>query len=690
MASVTMIQNTFQFGEVSRLLHARVDSPIYYKSVRRLRNMVVIPQGGCKRRFGTEFIDQINDHAGSPVYLTDYTKVKPFIFDYQDGSRYLLIFRENAIDIYSAGVYQSTTTTTYAASEIASLSVAQSANIVFIAHDGHSPATLTRSGTGPVTMSLNATPTFSEYPTFDFTQQYDAFTFSVRKAAGATPITTTENVLGYVCNINVSSAMFTADYVGGLFFAEGGVIRITAYNSTTNVAGRIINTFDTESALFSAPNTILGSDAVVTEKAFSATRGWPQKVAFFQNRLFFGRTTSLLGGIWGSNYNGYTSGKFNFDDSEALDTNAISTIVQGNRATLIQHMVGFKTLLVFTTSGLYSTPLLIDLPLTPSNISFLNLQTSDAANSVVPVVFDNDVIFFDKGGKKVKNVNVYATTQHYESKVISVLAPQLVDTPYSAAVFENSSVEDGNWMMMTNSGGDIEGGLSIYQSVPEQDITAWSLATSAETSDGESYFRHVVSDEETAFFIVERVVNGNTRLFIEQLSFDAYMDASKVGTQALSTTITGLSYLEGETVVVRGKVADSDGMSIVGTAGPVSGGSVTLLEAVTDYEVGLVWYPEIVPMPMNLPLPKGNSLYMPKTIRKIYVDFFESKNIRVDGTLIPPFRIDDDTYNNPASEKTDFVQFETMSGWDPNAEITISQTEPLPMTLIGIGFVVSV
>ena len=655
--------------------------------------MLVIPQGGCERRFGTEFVDQINDHAMSPVYLTDYTMVKPYIFDYQDGSRYLLIFRENAIDVYLDMVYQSTTTTTYAASEIADLSIAQSANIVFIAHDAHSPATLVRASTGPIVLTLNATPTFGEYPTFDFTQQYDAFTFSVRKAATATPITTTENVLGYVCNIQVSSAMFTADYVGGLFFGEGGVIRITAFNSTTNVAGRIINTFDTESALFTSPNTILGSDAVVTEKAFSTNRGWPQKVAFFQNRLFFGRTTSLLGGIWGSNYNGYTAGKFNFDDSEALDTNAISTIVQGNRATLIQHMVGFKTLLVFTTSGLYSTPLLIDLPLTPSNISFLNLQTSDASNDVVPVVFDNDVIFFDKGGRKVKNVNVYATTQHYESKVISVLAPQLVNTPYSAAVFENSSVKDGNWMFMVNSAGDIEGGLSIYQSVPEQDITAWSLSTPASTSDatlGQGYFRHVVSDEETAFFIVERYVNGHKRLFIEQLSFDAYMDASTIGTMALGTTISGLDELEGETVVVRGQVENSDGMSIVGTTGPVTGGVVTLAEAVTDYEVGLVWFPEIVPMPMNIPLPQGNSLYFPKTIRNIYVDFFESKNIRVDGTLIPPFRIDDDTYNNPASAKTDFVQFQTMSGWNPTAEITISQFEPLPFTLIGIGFVVSI
>jgi hypothetical protein len=404
-----------------------------------------------------------------------------------------------------------------------------------------------------------------------------------------------------------------------------------------------------------------------------------------------GRTSSLLGGIWGSNYNGYTTGKLTFDDSAALDTNAISTVLQGNRATVIQHMVGFKTLLVFTTSGLYSTPLLIDLPITPSNISFLNLQTSDAANNVTPLVFDNDVVFFDKGGKKVKNVNVYATTQHYESKVISVLSPELVDTPVSAAVFENSSARDGNWLFMVNSGGIRAGQLSVYQSVPEQDIAAWSLSTTADTTHGTCYFRHVISDEDSTYFIVERVVNGHTRLYIEQLSFDAFMDCGITSTQALASTITGLTWLIGETVVVRGKEANSDGKAIVGTQGVVSGsGVLTLDNAVTDYEVGLVWEPYVVPAPMNVPLPSGNTLYMPKTIKKMYIDFYESLNIRVDGTLIPPFRIDDDTYNNPPSPKTDFVQVEPMAGWNPTAEITISQTEPLPFTLIGIGFVVSI
>lgn len=686
--SVSMIQSSFQFGEVSELLHARVDSPIYYRAVKRLRNMLVIPQGGAERRFGQVFVDQINDHAGSPVYLTDYTQVKPYIFDYEDGSRYLLIFRDLRIDIYFNNVYQSSVVTTYAAAEIEDLSIAQSANILFIAHGEHAPATLIRASTSPVVMTLT-TPVFSPYPTFDFSQNYDSLSFGIYIAGVAMVVG--QNLLGQAVEVRSNGAVFTANHAGGLFFADGGVVRIDAYVSNVSVTGRILTIFDDKSALFYGSNAIVGKEAVLTEIAFSATRKFPQKVSFFQNRIFFARTQSLLGGIWGSNYNGYKYNQFTFDDSEVLDTNAISTIVQGVKATLIQHIVAFKTLLVFTTSGLYSTPLLIDLPLTPTNISFLNLQTSDAANDVVPVVFDNDVVFFDKGGKKVKSVNVYATTQHYESKVISVLAPHLIDDPYSAGVFENSSLKDGSWMFMVNNRGTRDGQLAVYQSVPEQEITAWSLSTTAATlSNTASKYRHVVSDEETVYFIVERVVNGNTRLFIEQLSFDAYMDASLFKTQAASTTVTGLSYLEGETVRVRGYNSATMTDYAVMTSATVTGGQITTEFAVTNVEVGLGWSPEIVPMPLNIPMPNGNNLYMPKSIKKIYVDFYESLGIEVNGDVIPSFRTNnDDLYGEPPVPKTDFVQIESMTGWDPSAEISITQSDPLPLTLLGIGFVVT-
>lgn len=682
---INLIQNSFQFGEVSELMHARVDSPIYYHSVKRLRNMLVIPQGGAKRRFGTVYVDAVNNHAGSPVYITDYTQVQGVMFDYEDGADYLLIFRENAIDIYWNNVYQSTTTTTYAGSEISAIVVTQSANIIFIAHPNHFPATLIRSGTSPVTMTLNASPTFINYPTYDFSQNYDSTTFQI-KVSGS-PITTTNNVLGQVVTVVASTSVFNTNHVGGLFFGDGGVVRLTAYSSGTNMTGRILTVFDADSALFISPNTILGTDAVLTEIAFSSTRGYPSVVSFYQGRIYFANTSFLPGGLWGSNYNGFSASNFNFDDSDVLDNNAVSTVLLGNKAVLISHIIGFKTLLIFTTSGLYSSSLLSDTPITPNTAAFLNIQTSDATGNVDPIIFENNVIFFDKGGQKVKLANIAEPTQHYQTRNISVLSPHLVDVPVSAASYQNSTTEDGSWLFMINSGNSVlndgtalEGSLAVYQSVPEQEINAWSLAT----TDG--LFRGVTSDEDITYFIVERIINGQTRLFIEQLDFNTYTDATAVDTQTLSSTITGLDYLEGKTVRTRGKTDDMNGYAVMASQ-VVTGGSITVDFPITDYQVGLEFDPLIVPLPVNVALQSGNNLYQPKLIKNFFLDYYQSLAIKVNGTLLPFTQFNLDTFDNPATPKTGQVQLVPMSGWSPDAEITITQTDPLPLTVIGFSFV---
>ena len=684
---VQIIQQTFQFGEVSPLLHAKVDSPIYYRSVKRLRNCIVTPQSNAERRFGMNFIDEINDQTGPPpTYFTDYTQVKPFIFDYENGDKYLLIFVNNAILVYYNGAYQSKVTTTYTAAQIADIQVAQSANIMFIVHPAHAPATLVRSGTGPITLTL-ATPTFINPPTFDFANNYNGYTFTVTDVGTAAPIAAATNLTGQIVDVTSSVAMFSTDFVGGLFFGDAGVIRFETNTSTTVMRGRLINVFDSDSRLLVAPNTISGADCVVTSNAFrpSTSTDYPSHVSFFQNRLFFANTDSLPGGVWGSNYNGFSATALNFDDSGTLDTNAISTLIQGKKASVVKHLSAFKTLLVHTSSGLYSTPLLIDLPLTPTNMSFVNLQTSDSTGNVQPVVFDNDVIFFDKGGKKVKAINVMSETQHYETRTISVLASHLIDQPYSASVFENSSERDGSWMFMVNTGTStlldgqsMDGALSIYQAVPEQEITAWSLSTSPGAS---GKFRHVVADEDEVYFIVERVVNGNTRLFIEQLDFDTYLDAQVTRTPSGSpaVTVSNLDYLEGEEVrvIADGNIVDSK---------TVSSGQITLDEAASSVDVGLNWTPEIVPLPLNIPTQFGNDLYLPKSVKRLYVDFYESNGIYVNGDLIPTMRMGTDVYDSPETSKTDFVTVEPFNGWDPRQEISITQQDPLPMTIIGLGY----
>ena len=56
MAKSRFLQNNFVSGELSPLLRGRTDINQYYQGLQTAKNVVLVPQGGVKRRPGTEHI----------------------------------------------------------------------------------------------------------------------------------------------------------------------------------------------------------------------------------------------------------------------------------------------------------------------------------------------------------------------------------------------------------------------------------------------------------------------------------------------------------------------------------------------------------------------------------------------------------------------------------------------------------
>ena len=53
MAKSRFLQNNFVSGELSPLLRGRTDINQYYQGLQTAKNVVLVPQGGVKRRPGT-------------------------------------------------------------------------------------------------------------------------------------------------------------------------------------------------------------------------------------------------------------------------------------------------------------------------------------------------------------------------------------------------------------------------------------------------------------------------------------------------------------------------------------------------------------------------------------------------------------------------------------------------------------
>ncbi len=277
--SFSRIQSTFSLGELDPRLDARADWEGYYKGAKKLTNMLVVPQGGVTRRFGTSFVATIDN-------VPSDDDIRTAIFEIgENNTKYDIVFIPLKIQIYNEAGLITTVVSPYDAGEIKDLRWAQDAKTLTIVHPAHAPQILYYDTLIPPDWSLKPI-TFKNMPVFDFLEDYTTINFTFGLVGGGTPGISS---YGKSVTVTASSGAFTTDHVGGIIVVSSMMIRITAYTSTTIVVGRIIvpPTQDTASGN--------GSDMFIAEPVWSddEEKGWPASVSFFQNRLVFGGTKGL-------------------------------------------------------------------------------------------------------------------------------------------------------------------------------------------------------------------------------------------------------------------------------------------------------------------------------------------------------------------------------------------------------------
>jgi hypothetical protein len=557
MAYILWSQDFFAKGELSPLMYSRVTLQAYYQGLKRAKNVICFPQGSAGKRFGTIYLNTI---SGENNYQQTYFKS----FQYLNECCYLLLFKNDSIDIFLEGFLVATVTgtgimadevqlidhtvlenrfrvctgiyrpkdlvrTSNAAnagtgggSNAVSWTNALTANIIYpfrvtstLALPLTSPQvhsnrtyfmrtltsttgkiyssaeeakadinayTVTNGGTGVVNYFFLNTWTFGNVsfrnlPGFDFSGGYDTSSF--------TPSAQT----GYGITITRTSGAFnfTAAYVGGSFHGNGGIARITATNGTNTATVDIVQDFRSTAA-------IPGTQALITEPAWSDARGWPRKCSSFQNRAFFANTDTLTNGLWGSVTNDFDD--FN-DLEDADDDSAISWFPSSDTVNYIQFIVPYRSLTIHTNSGVYSTPLSVETAITPNNFS-LSLQDSTPADVVQPQGIDNQIIVLS--GNDAHSLLWDGFNNAYTSNIISVANEHLIRNPIDEAPYTDKIRAGSRYMFIVND----DGTLAIYQSLIGENVSGFTDAE-LEQSYGNAYFRAVTSNfDGRAWFLIER------------------------------------------------------------------------------------------------------------------------------------------------------------------------------------------
>lgn len=444
MVKVRSILTSFNGGEVSARLSGRVDADIYDRALTEMFNFVPTIEGPAMKRPGARWIRAA---AASSTWLTSFVfnTTQAYVLEWLEGA---LRFYTNGGQIEAAPDVPYELAVPYTAAEAPRVSQAQSYDRLYLAHGGHAPATLTRTGAeefayaalalrrGPfrdsntneaITVSTNGTignvtltasapifkpghvgapflleaADFGSIPAWEVGISGVVAGSSKRRSDGRVYVAASSGRTGSVQPTHSqgteSDGMESGQDVGDkgpygvkwtYLHDRHGMVQITGYISPTQVTATVTRRL--------ADDLKTAGSWRWAHGAFSEAEGWPHLVCIWAGRLIFFKGVELFASVAGdlTNFAPLTdSGSFTPDMAfrRTLDAADPPLWVKAD-----------DQLLVGTASGeLLIGQINMSAPLAGDNIK-APAQSSYGSAPVWPVDIGTGVVFVQRGGRKVR------------------------------------------------------------------------------------------------------------------------------------------------------------------------------------------------------------------------------------------------------------------------------------------------
>ncbi|MFC1239710.1 hypothetical protein ACFGOO_09815 [Treponema vincentii] len=168
-----MLITNFAGGEVSKNLYGRIDLPLYQKSVSRLENFSILPQGGITRRSGTERVGKLKGRARLIPFIVN-TNLS-FLFEF--GAEYIRIWKNGELLTHSGYPIEFLPTADlplYKSAELEAVQYVQTFDRMYLTHRHYRPYVITWQGGESFTLgTLNITGNAHQVP-FQSPDEYPA------------------------------------------------------------------------------------------------------------------------------------------------------------------------------------------------------------------------------------------------------------------------------------------------------------------------------------------------------------------------------------------------------------------------------------------------------------------------------------------------------------------------------------
>ena len=672
----SIIQRAFSGGELALSLGARADLATYTTGLRRCRNFIVQEHGGAANRSGSEFLEEVKDSTVRAALM-------PFVisadasYAIEVGNAYLRFYKNGARLENPPGTPVEVATP-YATADLLGLQWSQSADVMTITSLLYRPRELRRvSDTNWQLTTVSTAPSIAA-PTSVGGGGAQPGTLTLAYLVTAVKADTYEE--------SVASASFThtlvleptpSDPIATTWSAVAGAVEYRVYkdpygNGVFGLIGSTPATFFNDVGFLAD----FAQTPPIPRDLFTTAGNFPATSAYYQQRRLFANTVNEPERNWGSRIGFYS----NFSIRSPLqDDDAISFVMAANDVQPVRYLIGLRKLLILTGAGEWKIlgdgegGALLPTAINPDQ------QGYTGSAFVRPVILGQTVIFLQARASKVRGLRVDAQVDGVGSQDLTLFAPHLFRGYTITRLALAQNPDSVVWAVRS------DGVLLGLTYLPEQQVFGWHRHDTGAGDVIEDVCVVPEATEDAVYLLVRRLIGGNTKRYVERLrrrqmttvADDAwFVDSGVSYAGAPTTSITGLAHLEGRTVKVL-----ADGAVPTGTF-VVSGGAITLPAAASKVRVGLGITAQLETLDLDV---AGSDIRdRAKKVNEVTAIVEASSR---------GFKLGPDANNlrahaaapwEPSGTVDGAVETKIPSRYEKPGRVFLEQTDPLPVTVLGL------
>lgn len=411
------------------------------------------------------------------------------------------------------------------------------------------------------------------------------------------------------------------------------------------------------------------------ESPFSSANNYPAAVGYVEQRRCFAGTNNAPQTLWMTNSG--TDSTFAYS-LPSKDTDRIAVKVAAREVSSILHILPLMQLILLTGSCEYAEYTASGGPITPSSIG-IRTQSYIGASTVQPTVVNNSLVYCAARGGHVREMGYSWQANGFITGDLSLRSVNLFDLLTITDQAFSKAPLPIVWFVSSN------GNLLGLTYVPEQQIGAWHHHVT--NGAFESIAAVAEGGEDRLYAVIRRTINGQTVRYVERMASRLvgaledcfFVDAGSTYDGALATTISGLAWLEGQTVAVL-----ADGA--VQNQKVVSGGAITLDHAASKVQVGLPYTADLQTLPPALQVDgfgQGRQL----NVNKLWIRTYLSSGIFAgpdENSLTEYKQRTTELYGQPPALQSGQAEIVLTPSWNDSGQILLRQENPLPLTVVSI------